>query len=114
MNLKVHPIVIVSIAFALLLGGCGAKTQESAGPTKTYQLRGVIKGVDADGHVATIQHQAIPGFMGAMTMGYPVKDASQFSKLSVGEPITATVYVTGDEMWVGNIQKDTESESHHP
>ncbi len=44
--------------------------------------------------------------MGAMTMGYPVKDASEFGKLSVGEPITATVYVTDDEMWVGNIQKD--------
>lgn len=114
MSPKVHPIVMVGIAFALLLGGCGSKTQETSAPTKTYQLRGVIKGLDADGHVATIQHEAIPGFMGAMTMGYPVKDMSQFSKLSVGEPITATVYTSGDEMWVGNFKKDTASESHHP
>ncbi len=105
MSLKVHPIVTIPVAFALLLGACGSKTQETSGPTKTYQLHGFIKALDADGRVATIQHEAIPGFMGAMTMGYPVKDTSQFSKLSVGEPITATVYVNGDEMWVGNIQK---------
>lgn len=114
MSLKVHPIVTIVIAFALVLGACGSKTQESSGPTKTYQLHGVIKGLDADGHVATIRHEAILGFMGAMTMGYPVKDTSQFSKLAVGEPITATVYVSGDDMWVGNIQKDAASESHHP
>ena len=70
-------------------------------------MRGEIMGLDAGGHTATIKHQEIKGFMGAMTMGYPVKDAGEFSKLSVGEPITATVYVNGDEMWIGNIQKDS-------
>jgi len=62
-------------------------------------------GLDPGGHVATIKHEEIKGYMGAMTMGYPVKDVSEFARLSVGEPITATVYVTDDEMWVGNIQK---------
>ena len=86
----------------LLLAGC-AKSK----PAKEYQLRGEIMGLDAGGHVATIKHEEIKGYMGAMTMGYPVKDVSEFAKLSIGEPITATVYVTDDEMWVGNIQKDS-------
>jgi len=68
---------------------------------------GLDAGGNGGGHVATIKHEEIKGFMGPMTMGYPVKDASEFGKLSVGEPITATVYVTDDEMWVGNIQKDS-------
>ena len=68
-------------------------------------MRGEVTGLDAGGHVATIKHEDIPGFMSAMTMGYPVKDPAEFSKLAVGEPITATVYVNGDDMWVGNIQK---------
>ena len=38
-------------------------------------------------------------------MGYPVKDPAEFSKLAVGEPITATVYQNGDDFWIGNIQK---------
>ncbi len=96
----------VCAATMLLLAGCGAsKTQETPGQTKQYQLRGEITGLDANGHVATIRHEAIKGFMGAMTMGYPVKDTAELSKLSPGEPITATVYAKGDDFWVGNFQK---------
>ena len=43
--------------------------------------------------------------MGAMTMGYPVKDAAEFSKVKVGDQITATVYVNSEDMYLGNIQK---------
>jgi protein SCO1 len=88
-------------AVFLLLAGCAPKS----GPPKQYQMRGEIRGLDPSGRVATIKHENIPGFMSAMTMGYPVKDPAEFSKLAVGEPITATVYVQGDDMWVGNIQK---------
>jgi Cu/Ag efflux protein CusF len=92
---------IATLFLALLLCGCaGSKTE-----TKEYQMRGVVMSVDASGHTATIKHEAIKGFMGAMTMGYPVKDAAELSKLSPGEPITATVYVKGDDFWVGNFQK---------
>jgi protein SCO1/2 len=87
----------------LVLAGCA--TPKASQAAKEYQLRGEIMGLDASGHVASIKHEAIPGFMGAMTMGYQVKDPAEFSKLSVGEPITATVYQTSDDMWVGNIQK---------
>jgi Cu/Ag efflux protein CusF len=97
---------MLSLAFALLLAGCaGSNTQESSAPMKTYQLRGQIMGLDPSAHVATIKHEEIKGFMGAMTMGYPIKDQAEFAKLSVGEPITATVYAKGDDFWVGNIQK---------
>jgi Cu/Ag efflux protein CusF len=101
-------IAILCLALVLLLAGCAApKPQEAAksGPVKEYQMRGEITGLDAGGHVATIKHENIPGFMSAMTMGYPVKDPAEFSKLAVGEPITATVYQNGDDFWIGNIQK---------
>jgi Cu/Ag efflux protein CusF len=94
-----------SICLALLvtLGACATKSNQP--PPKQYELHGQIMGLDPDGHVATVKHGAIPGFMGAMTMGYPIKDQSEFSKLKVGEPITATVYVSGDDMWLGNIHE---------
>jgi Cu/Ag efflux protein CusF len=94
---------IAIACLALGLAGCATpKPQEAA---KTFQMRGEVTGLDAGGHVTTIKHEAIPGFMGAMTMGYPVKDAGEFSKLAVGEPITAIVYQSGDDFWIGNIQK---------
>ena len=52
----------------------------SKSETKEYQMPGVIMSVDANGHTATIKHESIKGFMGAMTMGYPVKDPAELSK----------------------------------
>jgi Cu/Ag efflux protein CusF len=92
---------IAIACLALALAGCAAPKA----PAKEFQMRGEVMSLDAGGHVATIKHEEIKGFMGAMTMGYQVKDPAEFSKLSVGEPITATVYQTTDDMWIGNIQK---------
>ncbi len=98
---RLNRIAIVWVATVLLLAGC-AKPQ----PVKTYQMQGEVMGIDAAGHVATIKHGDIPGFMSAMTMGYPVKDQAELSKMSVGEKITATLYKKGDDdFWIGNIQK---------
>ncbi len=105
MTSAIQRAAVAWLAFCLLLAGCSGSAPHK--PAKEYQLRGEIMGLDAGGHIATIKHEEIKGFMGAMTMGYPVKDSSEFGKLAVGEPITATVYVTDDEMWVGNIQKDS-------
>jgi protein SCO1/2 len=102
-------LTIACLSMTLSLSGCAApKSQEAAKtsePAKTFQMRGEVTALDPAGHVATIKHEDIPGFMKAMTMGYPVKDPAEFSKLSVGEPITATLYQNGDEFWIGNIQK---------
>src|SRR5580692_8393210 len=113
MTSPLNRIAIACLAVVLGVAGCATpKAQEAAKPAgaasgtaKEFQMRGEVTGLDAGGHVATIKHEAIAGFMGAMTMGYPVKDAAEFSKLAVGEPITATVYQNGDDFWIGNIQK---------
>ena len=98
----------VALALTIAFTGCSSSKTEDAsksGPAKEYQMHGEIKSLDAGQHVATIKHDSIPGLMNAMTMGYPVKDQAEFSKLKVGDEINATVYVKDDDMWVGNIQK---------
>lgn len=94
--------LMACFAAMLLLIGCSSRPAEAV---KTFQMRGEVIGIDAAGHVATIKHGDIPGFMGAMTMGYPVKDAAELSKLKAGEQITATVYQNGDDFWVGNFKQ---------
>ena len=96
------------VVLMIALAGCSSsKTEDAAktGPAKEYPIHGEIRGLDAGQHVATIKHDEIPGFMKAMTMGYPVKNQAEFSKLKVGDQINATVYVKDDDMWVGNIQQ---------
>ena len=72
--------------------------QSSANPTyKVYKLRGkVVETNPAKGEV-TLDHDAIPGFMDAMTMPYKLKDTSILSELHPGDVITADVLVSQGE-----------------
>src|SRR5271167_1352855 len=97
------------LAAGLLIGCSSApapeqtKAPDSPAAVKQYPMRGKIVALDASQHIASINAEDIPGFMSAMTMGYPIKDPAEFSKLKVGDAITATVNVKGDDMWVNNI-----------
>jgi protein SCO1/2 len=68
-----------------------------------YNLTGKVVAVDKPRKKITVDHEAIPGFMGAMTMPYPVKDEHLLDNLSPGDHITAKVVSTGSEFWLDNI-----------
>jgi protein SCO1 len=84
---------------AVCLAGCHSPSQSAApnsvaGNYKVYHLRGkVISTNSATGEV-TLNHEAIPGFMDAMTMPYKLKDPSILSELHPGDTITADVLVS--------------------
>jgi protein SCO1 len=79
--------------------GChsGAKPAEqgsAAAAYKVYRLRGKVVSTNAATGEATLNHEAIPGFMDAMTMPYKLKDPSILSELHPGDTITADVLVS--------------------
>ncbi|MGP8226004.1 MAG: SCO family protein [Terracidiphilus sp.] len=93
------------LAFPLLaliiLAGCHSGQKSPAQPSaaqnyKVYHLRGKVVSTDAAKGEATLDHEAIPGFMEAMTMPYKLKDASILSELHPGDVITADVLVSPD------------------
>jgi len=69
-----------------------AATQESA-DVKTFPIRGKVVSVDPAKGSVMLDHEAIPGFMEAMTMAYPLKDKSLAGELHPGDRITATLLV---------------------
>lgn len=73
-------------------------------PLKKYELRGEVSRLDTENKIATIKHQPIGDWMGAMTMDFPVKDAADFAKLAPGKPVEATVFVQGLNYWVGEVK----------
>jgi protein SCO1/2 len=87
----------------MLLAGCkqsgkGTEGASSAaavatGELKTFPVRGRIVSVDAAKGMVTLDHEAIPGFMDAMTMPYKLKDATVASELHPGDRITAKLLV---------------------
>jgi protein SCO1 len=89
-----------SAAVAILfLSGCHssppAPQQSSAQPGfKVYHLRGKVVNTHPESGELTVAHEAIAGFMGAMTMPYKLKDPSVMSELHPGDVITADVLVS--------------------
>jgi Cu/Ag efflux protein CusF len=96
------------LAFALTVA-CSPKRTETSGPEKHYELSGEILSLDAKNQSANINAAAIPNYMDAMAMDYPVKSAAEFSSLHVGDKIKATLNVSasGAEYNVSNIQKQS-------
>ena len=88
----------------VFLISCSQPAAETAKePPKQYQLHGEVVRVDPQNKTATINAQKIEGWMEAMTMEFPVRESKEFEKLAPGRHITATVYVTDDGYWIGNI-----------
>jgi protein SCO1 len=84
------------LAFVVLAGchsGQNSNTQSNAGVT-VYHLRGKVVSTDAAQGIVVLNHEAIPGFMDAMTMPYQLKDPSIVSELHPGDIITADVLVS--------------------
>jgi protein SCO1/2 len=84
------------LAFVVLAGchsGQNSSSNSNAGVT-VYHLRGKVVSTDAAHGIVVLDHEAIPGFMGAMTMPYQLKDPSILSELHPGDVITADVLVS--------------------
>jgi protein SCO1/2 len=64
-----------------------------AGALKSFPVRGKVISVDAAKGSIVLDHEAVPGFMDAMTMTYKLKDANVASELHPGDRITATILV---------------------
>lgn len=98
------PTFLRCLAAAVLIAAlfsCGGS--KPAGPAKEYKLDGFVLRLDPQVRTVVIKHQKIEGWMEAMTMEFPVHDAKEFEKLAPGKHITATVFVTDDGYWIGNI-----------
>ena len=90
-----------SLLVFLVLVGCHSGQKPPAQPNtgqnyKVYHLRGKVVSTDAAKGEVTVNHEAIPGFMEAMTMPYKLKDASILSELHPGDVITADMLVSQD------------------
>ena len=106
--------ILLSMLAALILASCSAtssgskdaetKASESKEPVKQYAMRGEVTQMDPEHQAATIKHENIPGFMHAMTMEYGIRNKQDFAKLHKGDHIDATVFVQGDDFWVGNVK----------
>jgi protein SCO1 len=96
-------VATVVLGFGLvMIAGCRRQTKDatgaagqsaSQGEIKSFPIRGKIVSVDAKRGAVLLDHDAVPGFMEAMTMTYPLKDPTVASELHPGDSIAATLLV---------------------
>jgi protein SCO1/2 len=88
------------LAVVVFLGGCrgagkpDAAQQQTGG--KKYHIRGIVVSSDAKTGAVTVDTNAIPGYMDAMTMQYTLAQPNIATELHPGDTITATLTATAD------------------
>ncbi len=94
-------VLIGAVLGILCLAGCHSNAKSgdqgsAAANFKVYKLRGKVVSTNSATGEVTLNHEAIPGFMDAMTMPYKLKDPGILSELHPGDTITADVLVSQD------------------
>jgi protein SCO1/2 len=92
---------VLLVLVPVLLAGCRQASNNAAigaagaaaGELKTFPIRGKIVRVDTAKSSVLLNHEAVPGFMDAMTMSYKVKDPAITDELHPGDQITAKLLV---------------------
>jgi len=96
------------LLFVALLSGCRKSSAPASGGSTvaqaTFQIRGKVVSTDA-AHV-TLEGEAVPGFMDAMTMPYKLKDPIVATELHPGDRITATILADKDGSDFANVRLD--------
>lgn len=99
--------LLCGLALVLPLAGCHSNSRPQAtapsGPAKQYAVKGIIVGTDPTHGEVTVDSEAIPGFMEAMTMPYKVKDANILQDLHPGDHMTGVLLVGDDNTLLDQI-----------
>ena len=90
------------IPIALLVAACTSKPPLASSSAKRYEVRGKVISVDQPDKKVTIEHDAIPGYMDAMTMPFTLIDDWAFGDLKPGSMIQATLVVDTGRTWIEN------------
>jgi len=92
------------------LAAC-AKKEKPKGPTDRYELEGAVVKVDRQLRTAVVRHGDVKDatgkvWMAAMTMEFPVKEASDLEKLKEGVRFRAALYQRPSdfEYWLAEVQ----------
>ena len=106
----------LALGVLLVLGGGGGAYLWLAGPGAVYDARGRVAGFGQDGRSLIVEHEAVEGYMEAMTMSFDVKDTTALSGLDVGDAIGFRLHTGADRSsWITDVERLPDSAvAEHP
>lgn len=107
--MKNRAIVFVAMAWIALLTAC-QKQQAEKEVLKEFTVKGVVVRVEDEGRTMIIKHEEMPGYMGAMTMPFRVKEPSEADGIKPGDEIEFTYKVAELSSWIEDLSKTGKQE----
>ncbi len=92
--LKLTAVIFVSF----LLHGCSQKPANE----HRYEFKGKVVSVDRAKGEVTVEHEEVKGYMAAMTMPFPLRDAEALKVLEAGDQLQASLVIDDDGAWLDN------------
>ncbi len=102
---RASAIIIVALALAACSGAENKLKPLSEAGEKLYTLKGHIVARYAPDNTIRLDHEAIPGFMEAMTMDYSVRGANVTALPADNVPVEAKLHVTSNAYWLTDVKK---------
>jgi protein SCO1/2 len=78
-------------------------SNESEANLRCFTMRGVVMEIAPDRRSVVIQHEAVAGYMPAMTMPFKAQDQSQLAGLEGGDRISFRLQVADTESWIDQV-----------
>ena len=114
-GIKYATVVLLAVMSAgFFFVGCGTPPVENKTQphVQRYSLKGKVTKIDKPTREILVDHEAIPGFMGAMEMPYPVADIKSLDNVAAGDEIRADLVVTDGHPVLENIVVTKKAEHH--
>lgn len=104
----VRSVLLCGFCILVAAAGLPASAEEPSTATprvREFQVKGVVKRVERESSTAIIEHEAIPGYMEAMTMPFRARKPEVLRDLTEGDAISFRLFVTEEESWIDEVAK---------
>lgn len=111
--MRVQSLLVWLVGLSLVLAVTACRKEKPV-PQQRYEVRGKVVAVDKRGGTVTLAHEAIQGYMGAMTMGFVLRDQWAFDVLKAGQSVRAMLVVQGENAWLEGLVVTEEARPESP
>jgi protein SCO1/2 len=87
---------LIALSVLLAAASCAGRRVEE----QRFDFKGKVLAVDRSKGEVTVEHEEVKGYMAAMTMDFPLRDADALKTVAAGDGIQATLVVTADADWL--------------
>ncbi len=103
MKTRIVQTIILSLTLTIW-AGCTKNEESSLNNVQSFEVQGVLLRIESEGRTLVIDHEEIPGYMGAMTMPFRTKDTDESTKAKPGDEIRFTYNVAELQSWIEGIE----------